>query len=127
MQRGSSRLSVHRDEEMKQELQGLIRSGHPTRVEEWNDPEPAADDDPEVTTGPVPSPGATGQPEVLRFEFARHLGRTTFPAERSTVLRVLHERHAPDRLIALAEELPAQETFRTVQEVVSALGLRPEA
>ena len=71
MQRGSSRLSAHRDEEMKQELQGLIRSGHPTRVEEWHDPEPAADDDPEVTTGPVPSPGATGRAEALRFEFAR--------------------------------------------------------
>ncbi|MEU1807119.1 DUF2795 domain-containing protein [Streptomyces sp. NPDC019937] len=127
MQRGSDRLSVHRDEEMKQELQGLIRSGHPTRVEEWHDPEPAADDDPEVTTGPVPSPGTIGEAEALRFEFARHLGRTTFPAERSAVLRVLHERHAPDRLIALAQELPAHETFRTVQEVVSALGLRPEA
>lgn len=127
MQRGSSRLSAHRDDEMKQELQGLIRSGHPTRVEEWHDPEPAADDDPEVTTGPVPAPGATGEAEALRFEFARHLGRTTFPAGRSAVLRVLHERHAPDQLIALAQELPAEETFQTVQEVVSALGLRPEA
>src|SRR6478735_2131974 len=30
MQRGSDRLSVHRDDEMKHELQGLLRSGHPT-------------------------------------------------------------------------------------------------
>ncbi|EPJ34934.1 hypothetical protein STAFG_8042 [Streptomyces afghaniensis 772] len=32
MQRGSDRLSVHRDDEMKHELQGLLRSGHPTAV-----------------------------------------------------------------------------------------------
>lgn len=38
MQRGSDRMSVHRDDEMKHELQGLLRSGHPTRSEEWNDP-----------------------------------------------------------------------------------------
>ncbi|WP_086871301.1 hypothetical protein [Streptomyces viridochromogenes] len=44
MQRGSDRLSVHRDDEMKHELQGLLRSGHPTRAEEWHDPEPSADD-----------------------------------------------------------------------------------
>ncbi|MEV5463471.1 hypothetical protein AB0L17_35825 [Streptomyces cellulosae] len=48
MQRGSDRLSVHRDDEMKHELQGLLRSGHPTRSEEWHDPEPAAEDDPEA-------------------------------------------------------------------------------
>lgn len=56
MQRGSDRMSVHRDDEMKHELQGLLRSGHPTRSEEWNDPEPAAEDDPDVMYGPV-TPG----------------------------------------------------------------------
>ncbi|MCX5094281.1 hypothetical protein OOK36_36550 [Streptomyces sp. NBC_00365] len=53
MQRGSDRLSVHRDEERKHELRGLLRSGHPTRTEEWHDPEPTADDDPEIACGPV--------------------------------------------------------------------------
>ncbi|QKV91877.1 DUF2795 domain-containing protein [Streptomyces sp. NA02950] len=127
MQRGSNRVSVRRDDEMKHELQGLIRSGHPTRVEEWHDPEPAADDDPAVMTGPVPSPGTGGEAEAVRFEFARRLGRTTFPAERGTVLNTLRERHAPDQLIALAEELPSDRTYHTVGEVVSALGLHPGA
>ena len=49
----SDRLSVHRDDEMKHALQGLMRSGHPTRTAEWHDPEPAAEDDPEVWRGPV--------------------------------------------------------------------------
>ncbi|BBJ40103.1 hypothetical protein SSPO_028210 [Streptomyces antimycoticus] len=125
MQRGSDRLSVHKDDEMKHELQGLIRSGHPTRAEEWHDPEPAADDDPDVTMGPIPARGTTGEAEVVRFEFARRLGRTSFPADREELLHVLEERHTPDGLIALAEELPADRTFHTVQEVVSALGLHP--
>src|SRR5690242_20154306 len=65
MQRGSDRLSVHRDDEMKHELQGLLRSGHPTRTEEWHDPEPFADDDPEVARGPVtPGRGPTSLESV---------------------------------------------------------------
>ena len=75
MQRGSDRLSRHRDDEMKHELQGLLRSGHPTRSEEWNDPEPTADDDPQVWGGPV-APGSEGASlETVRLELARLLGR----------------------------------------------------
>ncbi|MEU8877960.1 DUF2795 domain-containing protein [Streptomyces javensis] len=125
MQRGSDRLSVHKDDEMKHELQGLIRSGHPTRAEEWHDPEPSADDDPDVALGSIPARGTTGEAEAVRFEFARRLGRTSFPADREGLLDVLEDRHAPDGLIALAEELPTDQTFHTVQEVVSALGLHP--
>ncbi|WP_435840122.1 DUF2795 domain-containing protein [Streptomyces antimycoticus] len=75
--------------------------------------------------GPIPARGTTGEAEVVRFEFARRLGRTSFPADREELLHVLEERHTPDGLIALAEELPADRTFHTVQEVVSALGLHP--
>ena len=56
MQRGSGRVSAHRDDEMKHEVQGLLRSGRPTRTEEWHDPEPAAEDDPRIAGGPV-APG----------------------------------------------------------------------
>jgi hypothetical protein len=121
MQRGSDRLSVHKDEEMKHELQGLLRSGHPTRVAEWHDPEPAADDDPDIAPGPGPSVGSVGPDSKLGVELARHLGRTAFPATRDELLRVLDEKHAPARLIEMVSELPAQEKFRTAQEVVSAL------
>ncbi|MGY0057292.1 DUF2795 domain-containing protein [Streptomyces sp. LZ34] len=127
MQRGSNRLSVHKDDEMKHELQELMRSGRPTRAEGWYDPEPAADDDPEVTTGPVPPLGAGGEAEALRFELARHLGRTPFPAKRGALLRALHQAHAPDRLTEQVARLPEDHTYRTVQEVVSGLGLHPRA
>ncbi|MGP4004487.1 DUF2795 domain-containing protein [Streptomyces sp. 8N706] len=120
MERGSNRLNVHRDDEMKHELQGLLRSGHPTRAEEWHDPEPGADDDPEVAAGPVRRPGRSA--EALRYELGRHLARTPFPAKRRELLRTLHERHAPDVLVEIVGELPTDETYHNVQEVVTALG-----
>lgn len=121
MQRGSDRLSARKDDEMKHELQGLLRSGHPTRVEEWHDPEPAADDDPDVASGRVPSLGSLGPEDALRVELARHLGRSAFPATPRELMDALKRRHAPDRLIDLVSELPAQGTYRTAHEVVSAL------
>ncbi|MFR9676588.1 DUF2795 domain-containing protein [Streptomyces sp. TR06-5] len=132
MQRGSDRLSVHRDDEMKHELQGLLRSGHPTRSETWYDPEPEADDDPRLTTGgPVPPEGsperAEAEAEALRSDLARHLGRSTFPADRRTVLRTLLADHAPDELVETARELPTGGRYRNVQDVVTALGRRPRA
>jgi len=126
MQRGSDRHSPHKDDELKHELQGLLRSGHSTRVDEWHDPEPAAEDDPEVTTGPVAGLGAREADQVLRFELARHLGRTPFPATRRELLRTLRERRAPDRLYELVRGLPGEgRYYRTVQDVVKALGLAP--
>lgn len=119
MQRGSDRLSRHHDDEMKHQLQGLLRSGHPTRTEEWHDPEPVADDDPELVSsgGRVPSDAF----EALRLELARYLARTPFPAHRGDLLRVLHERHAPDPLTERVEELPGDRTYRSVQDVAKAL------
>jgi hypothetical protein len=124
VQRGSDRIGPARDDERKHELQGLLRSGHSTRAEEWHDPEPAADDDPVVAGGPV----AQGAPDsvALRFELARHLTREPFPAKRGALLRAMHDHHAPDPLIGMVEELPEDGAhYRNVQDVVRALGLEP--
>jgi hypothetical protein len=119
MQRGSDRLSFHKDDEMKHELKGLIRSGRPTRVEEWHDPEPGADDDPRVATGNVPSGPAD---EVsLRFELARHLRRGAFPAKRGGLAHDLAEQHAPGDLTDMVRRLPGGRTYHNVQEVVDEL------
>ncbi|MFC8425573.1 DUF2795 domain-containing protein [Streptomyces sp. NPDC057236] len=121
MQRGSDRLSVHRDDEMKHELQGLLRSGHPTRTEEWHDPEPFADDDPEVAHGPVtPGRGPTSL-ESVRLELARILGRGAFPAGPRELMRALDRRYAPDALIEALERLPRQARYNSVQELAEAL------
>jgi len=121
MQRGSDRLSVHRDEEMKHELQGMLRSGHSTRSEEWHDPEPSADDDPLVAGGPVtPEAGQVSVAE-LRTELARHLGRTSFPAGPEDLAGGLRSRHAPDGLVDAVRRLPHRARYRTAQELAEAV------
>ncbi|KOG42992.1 DUF2795 domain-containing protein [Streptomyces resistomycificus] len=124
MQRGSDRLSRHRDDEMKHELQGLLKSGHPTRSEEWHDPEPTADDDPEIWGGPV-TPGRAGTSmEAVRLEAARILGRGSFPATSVELARGLRRKHAPDALTEAVERLPRKETYATAQELAQALTRR---
>ncbi|MFD7401740.1 DUF2795 domain-containing protein [Streptomyces sp. NPDC059866] len=117
MQRGSDRLSVHRDEEMKHELQGLLRSGHPTRTEEWNDPEPVAEDDPRIAGGPA-MPGSLAE---IRLELGRILGRSAFPAGPGELMNALRRRNAPDALIEPLRRLPRSARYGNVQELAEAL------
>jgi hypothetical protein len=121
MQRGSDRLSRHRDDEMKHELQGLLRSGHPTRTEEWHDPEPAAEDDPEVASGPVTPSRAPTSLESVRLDLARILSRGAFPADPHTLCRALRRGHAPDALVEQVERLPRGERYSNVQQLAEAL------
>lgn len=44
MDRSTSKHGPRLDEEMKKEVEGQVRSGHPTRSEEWHDPEPIEDE-----------------------------------------------------------------------------------
>ncbi|MFG2549998.1 DUF2795 domain-containing protein [Streptomyces sp. NPDC048581] len=120
MQRGSDRLSVHRDEEMKHELQGLLRSGHPTRTEEWHDPEPSAEDDPQVAGGPV-TPGTTASLAAVRLELARILGRSAFPASPRELIGELRRGYAPDALVESLERLPRSTRYTNVQELAEDL------
>ncbi|WAU84060.1 DUF2795 domain-containing protein [Streptomyces sp. Qhu-G9] len=121
MERGSNRLSAHRDEEMKHELQGLLRSGHPTRVEEWNDPEPVADDDPPIAGGPV-RPGTDHAPvAAVRLELARHLGRTSFPAGPRELADVLRSQYVPDALVEPLEHLPEEARYANARELAEAV------
>ncbi|MGW3493684.1 DUF2795 domain-containing protein [Streptomyces sp. NPDC001020] len=120
MQRGSDRLSVHRDDEMKHELQELLRSGHPTRTDEWYDPEPAADDDPAVWAGPATSGGAHSVAD-MRYEMARILGRTAFPAHRDDLIDTLRDRHAPDALVEPLKRLPRSVRYASAHELAEAV------
>ncbi|MBT2365558.1 DUF2795 domain-containing protein [Streptomyces sp. ISL-10] len=133
MERGSNQVSPREDDELKHELEGYLRSGQHTHVEEVHDPEPAADDDIAVRPGgPVPPPGeardqaeAKAEADALRLEFARHLDRTAFPADRSALVRALEEKHAPGPLLAEAQKLPKGGTYHNADEIVRALGRRP--
>lgn len=122
MQRGSDRLSVHRDDEMKHELKGLLRSGHPTRTDEWFDPEPTAEDDPEIWRGPVvPGDGVRASLESVRLELARLLGRHLFPAGPRELSNALRHGRAHDELIEAVRRLPRSARYTNVQELAEAM------
>ncbi|MGI5135781.1 MULTISPECIES: DUF2795 domain-containing protein [unclassified Streptomyces] len=120
MQRGSDRLNVHRDDEMKHELQGLLRSGHPTRTEEWHDPEPTADDDPAVWRGAVVPGTPRVALEAARLELARYLGRSDFPASAGDLVRVLRDKNAPDPLVETVERLRRSTRFANQEQLAEA-------
>lgn len=48
MHRESDLHSPREDDELKAETQGMLKGRGPTHAEEWADPEPPADDDPQV-------------------------------------------------------------------------------
>ncbi|MHB9857964.1 DUF2795 domain-containing protein [Streptomyces sp. YIM S03343] len=122
MQRGSNRLSVHRDDEMKHELKELMRSRHPTRTAEWHDPEPAAEDDPEVWRGPVvPGRSSRASMEEVRLELGRILGRGAFPAGPADLMRALRSENAPDTLVEALEPLPRRTRYGNAQELAEAV------
>ncbi|GAA3795294.1 hypothetical protein GCM10022206_38820 [Streptomyces chiangmaiensis] len=121
MQRGSDRLNVHRDDEMKHQLQGLLRSGHPTRTEEWYDPEPIADDDPAVWRGAVVPGDPRTALEAARLELARYLGRGNFPATPGDVIRILRNKNAPAPLLEAVERLPRPARYANAEALAEAV------
>ncbi|MFR9722365.1 DUF2795 domain-containing protein [Streptomyces sp. MS19] len=130
-QRGNDRLGPRRDDEMKHELQGMLRGDGPTRSEEWREPEPVPEEDLDLTAGPVLPPGSAAEEEAadeaFRSDLARHLRRSEFPAERGTLLATLDEVSAPDDLVDSVRRLPDGRRFANVQEIAAALGRRPAA
>ncbi|MEK8173124.1 DUF2795 domain-containing protein [Streptomyces sp. M19] len=101
----------------------MLRSGHATRVEEWHDPEPAADDDPRSRAGRW----ARRNRRTRRGAAARTgpvPGALAVPAGREALLTALAGNHAPEPLSDLVRTLPKDATYRSAREVVDALGER---
>ena len=48
MRRESDQHSPRTDDQLKAELDGMLKGGGPAHAEEWAEPEPPADDDPDV-------------------------------------------------------------------------------
>lgn len=70
MQRGSDKHGPVQDDQLKRELRGMEQANRPTRAEEWRDPEPPADDDPQLRDprGGAMTPQSVGNvmtPEVI--------------------------------------------------------------
>jgi hypothetical protein len=117
---------------MQHETEGLVRSGHSTRIEEWRDPEPSGEDQPDVDlapdstlTGGVPD-GLTPAGVEQRSELAAHLGKEIYPAYRDQVIDRLVETNAPTRLVTAVRDLPADTQYANAGELAEALGFGHE-
>jgi len=55
MERASAKHSPREDDQLKAELRGTLQGNRSSRAEEWRDPEPPADDDPDVPTAGPPA------------------------------------------------------------------------
>jgi hypothetical protein len=116
------------DDALKREVRSELQAHRATRAEEWLEPEPPGEDEPEATWAPSGRPGGTPPGEdwetiELRSDLARHLDRTAFPATRTRLLETLQAHQAEQRLLDLVSPLPGGATFANLGELLRALGL----
>lgn len=116
------------DDALKKEVRGELQAGRATRAEEWREPEPPGEDQPEATvTADTPEgrarPAAEEAAIELRSDLARHLDHKVFPASRDRIIETLREHQATDQLIDFASGLPEGVTFERLHDVLVALNL----
>jgi hypothetical protein len=128
VERGSDKHSPMVDDQLKHETEGLVRSGHSTHAEEWKDPEPSGEDQPDADR----APGSTmvgGTPQGMtaddvegRAELATYLGKEIYPAVRAQLLDHVIGAGAPDRVVAVVRGLPSDREFTNVNDVWESTG-----
>ena len=123
----SDKHSAMHDDALKQATEGLVRSGRSTHAEEWRDPEPSGEDQPEVDLAPDGAlvggtPDGMSAADVAdRSQLASYLGRA-YPADKAGLLATAEGNNAPAPVLDLLAELPEGATFDNLHDVWSALG-----
>ena len=122
---------ARQDDALKREVHSELQAKRATRAEEWLEPEPPGEDEPEAEWAPTGRPGGTPPGEdwetiELRSALAAHLERAAFPAGREKLLDTLTAHQAEQRLLDLVSSLPEEGTFANFGELVRALGLPVE-
>ncbi|MFG2137882.1 DUF2795 domain-containing protein [Streptomyces sp. NPDC048650] len=132
MQHGTDKTGPARDDTMKKELRAEMTRDRSLRTAEERELQPSGEDQPMTAQAPETAfrggtpHGMTGEDVALRSEIAQHLGRSMYPADRPAIVERLVRDNAPDRLIALAQKLPAGERYANVQSIAESLGLGTE-
>lgn len=116
---------------MSQEVLGTVQGTAGSRAEEWREPEPAGEDQPNPTTAPTGETGdvRTGTPKGMtprdiaqRSRLGRYISLSVLPGDREALLRSAQANGAPTDIIDQLGRLPAGTAYRTVSEVWAALG-----
>lgn len=128
MDRGNSKHGPRLDDEMAREVRGTVQGVAGSRAEEWREPEPAGEDQPEATGVPAGDrrsgapQGMTNEEVEQRSELGRYLDLSALPADRGALRRTAERYNAPDAVLDELDRLPADRTFGTVSEVWAVLG-----
>ncbi|PZW03980.1 Protein of unknown function [Micromonospora phaseoli] len=115
---------------MSQEVNGLVQGPGTggSRVDEFRVPEPAGEDQPEVTTAPAGDTrsgtpqGMTSEDVEARSRLGRFITMSALPGDRAALLANARANEAPDDVLAELERLPEDTRYQTVSEVWAALG-----
>ncbi|WP_319458554.1 DUF2795 domain-containing protein [Micromonospora sp. RTP1Z1] len=130
MERGNSKHSPRVDDNMSQEVAGLVQGpgAGGSRVEESRQPEPAGEDQPEPKTMTA-GPSRGGNPQGMsmddvegRSRLGRFITMTALPGDRAALIANAQQNQAPAEIIAALERLPEGTRYQTISEVWAALG-----
>ncbi|GAB2956194.1 hypothetical protein GCM10027280_51020 [Micromonospora polyrhachis] len=128
MERGNSKHGPRLDDEMSREVSGTVQGTTGSRAQEWRQPEPAGEDQPDATTvlNTETRSGAPWGMTPLEVEQRSRLGRfislSALPGDRESLWRNAQENEAPEDLLAELARLPSGVEYQTVSEVWAALG-----
>jgi hypothetical protein len=128
----STKHSPRVDEQLEHDIQGMLRSGHATRAEEWRESEPVAEGEPDIDAAPRGTlvggtpVGMDADAVEARAELARWLVRADFPSTGPVLVEAARDHRAPDAVVAELERLPDGETYERIGDVVRALGYPTE-
>jgi hypothetical protein len=130
MDRGSSKHAPWLDDAMAKQVPP---KGDAARSEEWREPEPAGEDQPEGTMVNRDSSRA-GAPDGMtpdeveqRSRLGRYIPLSCLPGTPEELRRGAESMNAPDDVLAQLDRLPAEHRFETVSQVWEALGHRNES
>ena len=108
---------------LARQTESLGRCGHSTRAEEWRDPEPSSEDEPDVDLVPN-ADGSVGRGMDMgaddvagRSELARYLGIAAFPGNRQVLVDVATANSAPDVVLASLQRLPDGREYANINDV----------
>jgi len=132
MDRGSNKHGPRLDEQLAHEVGGLTSAGRSTHAEEWRDPEPSGEDQPDVDRAPdgtlvggTPA-GITPDEVELRSQVAAALGKEVWPATGAVLVRRAQANSAADRVVELLRRLDGDQRYENLQHAWTSLGAGAE-